>query len=229
MTETFEEFRKSFSYGSRSDLNFKFLKSLTNDAAAEFFRQLLDELGDAYDHGTVDPLIDLAIEWQVRAYTPGPDADRPWVYEAGPFERPAKPVSQLRIALMTSSGHFVRGDDPAPLGIAGMTQQEAENRITEFLREKPALSRIPAHTPHDELAVRHGGYDVSSAEADPGVTFPLAALREFEAEGLIGELHDTAFSFPGAAAQRRIINESAPEWAEMMTEEGVEAVLLVPV
>ena len=45
----------------------------------------------------------------------------------------------------------------------------------------------------------------------------------------IGDLHADAFSFPGATAQKRIINESGPEWARMLLEEGVEAVLLVPV
>jgi hypothetical protein len=61
------------------------------------------------------------------------------------------------------------------------------------------------------------------------VTFPIAALRELEAEGIIGSLHHDAFSFTGATAQKRIINESGPEWAQILSDEGVEAVLLVPV
>ena len=38
--ETFEEFRTSFSYGSRTDLNFKFLKSASDAEAAAMFQNL---------------------------------------------------------------------------------------------------------------------------------------------------------------------------------------------
>jgi hypothetical protein len=229
MSETFEEFRRSFSYGSRSDLNFKFLKSLPDDEAAEFFRHLLAELGDAYDHGDLKPLVRLAVDWQIRGYAPQEGVARRWVYEDGPFAEPAKPLSESRVALLTSSGHFVAGDDPNPFGFEGMTQQEAEDRINEFIKAPPTLSRVPVDTVHEDLQVRHGGYDVTSAAADPGVTFPLAVLRELDAEGVIGELHADAFSFPGATAQKRLINESGPAWAQLLVEEEVDLVLLVPV
>jgi len=229
MSETFEEFRRSFSYGSRSDLNFKFLKSLPDEEAAQFFRELLDLLGDAYDHGGLDPLIQLAIDWQIRGYQPREGATRRWVYEDGPFAEPARPVSESRVALVTSSGHFVVGDDPRPFDVENMTQDEAEDRIDEFLKTPPNLSRIPVDTVHGDLRVRHGGYDITSAASDPGVAFPVTALRELEAEGAIGKLHEDAFSFPGAAAQMRIIKESGPAWAQMLADQAVDAVLLVPV
>ena len=229
MSETFEEFRRSFSYGSRSNLDFKFLKSLPDDEAAEFFRRLLDELGDAYDHGDVDRLIQLAIDWQIRGYAPEEGAPRRWAYEDGPFTAPGKPLAESRVALFTSSGHFVAEDDPRPFGVEDMTQQEAEDRIGDFIRAPPTLSRIPVDTIHEDLRVRHGGYDISSAIADPGVTFPVTVLRGLEAEGVIGELHTDAFSFPGATAQMRIIKESGPEWARMLGDEEVDLVLLVPV
>ena len=229
MSESFEEFRRSFSYGSRSDLNFKFLKSLPDAEAAEFFRQLLLELGDAYDHGAVEPLVQLAIDWQVRGYAPQEGMPRRWVYEDGPFAEPTKPLAESRVALFTSSGHFVAGDDPKPFGVEGMTQQEAEDRISDFIKAPPTLSRVPVATIRDDLQVRHGGYDITSAVADPGVTFPVAVLRELEAEGVIGELHADAFSFPGATAQKRLIKESGPEWAQLLADEEVDLVLLVPV
>jgi hypothetical protein len=229
MSETFEEFRRSFSYGSRSDLNFKFLKNLSDEEASEFLRRLLEELGDAYDHGNLDPLVQLAIEWQIRGYTPPAGVPRRWVYEDGPFSEPAKPLAESQVALFTSSGHFVAGDDPEPFGIKDMTQEEAEERISEFIKSPPTLSRIPTGTLHEDLRVRHGGYDTTSADSDPGVTFPVTAMRELVAEGVIGELHPDAFSFPGATAQMRIVKQSGPEWARMLSAEGVDAVLLVPV
>ena len=55
MPESFEEFKNSFSYGSRSDLSFKFLASLSDDVAAEFLQQLLLQVGEAYDTGDATP------------------------------------------------------------------------------------------------------------------------------------------------------------------------------
>ncbi|MCZ6519271.1 MAG: hypothetical protein O6853_05675 [Actinobacteria bacterium] len=36
-TESFEEFKDSFAYGSRNDLSFKFLRGISSDEAGEFF------------------------------------------------------------------------------------------------------------------------------------------------------------------------------------------------
>lgn len=228
-SETFDEFRKSFSYGTRSDLNFKFLKSLTDDEAAEFFTDLLDHVGDAYDHARLDDIIDLVIDWQARAYAPRPGVKRHWVYGDGPFALPEKPLADSRVALFTSSGHFHQDADPEPFGVVGMTQKEAEDRISEFLKVPPDLSRIPSAAEPAELRVRHGGYDVTSAAIDHNVAFPLEVMRDLESEGVIGELHREAYSFMGAAAQKRLVNETAPAWAEMLKEGEVDVVLLVPV
>ena len=83
--ETLAEFKDSFSYGSRTDLAFKFLKALSPEDAGEFFRSLLDKLGETIDDGDVDRLIAHAYEWQVRGYTPAPGSPRTWVYDDSPF------------------------------------------------------------------------------------------------------------------------------------------------
>ena len=227
--ETLEEFKNSFSYGSRSDLAFKFLKALPEADAGEFLRQLLDRLGETIDDGDATRPVDLAYEWQVRAYPPKPDAARTWAYDDGPFTPLAKPLAESRLALLTSSGHFVDGDDPGPLGVKDMTQQEAMDRVQEFLREAPALSAIPVDTPPEELRVRHGGYDIRGSAADAGVSFPLTVLREMVADGTIAELAPDAYSFVGATAQRRLMKESLPEWTRLMRDAEVDVALLVPV
>ena len=86
--------------------------------------------------------------------------------------------SASTVGLISSSGHFVEGDDPRPFGVEAMTQAEAEQRIDEFLREAPVLSEIPSDTPPEALVVRHGGYDVTSTRRDPNVAFPSDRLRE---------------------------------------------------
>jgi len=226
MGESFAEFRESFFYGSRTDLCFKFLKDVPDDEAARFFQELLWLLGEAYDTGDVQPLIDAAYEAQLRAYEARQDS--PWTYDDAPFAPLHKSLADARVLLMTSSGHFVRGDDPHPFGVPDMTQEEAIARIGDFLRSAPALSVIPRHTPAADIRVRHGGYDVRSTVRDLNVTFPRDRLVEAEAGGRIGHLADELLSFPGATSQGRLL-DVLPEWIARIHDARIDAVVLVPV
>lgn len=223
--ESFEEFKDSFDYGSRTDLNFKFLALLSPREAAEFFRDLLWKLGDSFDDRDAGRLIRHAYEWQVRAYA---GHDR-WQYDEAPFTHFETTVAQARIGLVTSSGHYVQGDDPHPFGEQAMSQEEAVARIDDFVKTRPKLSSIPAHTPLEDLRVRHAGYDIRAAKSDPNVVFPLQILRDLQAEGLIGELAPQAFSFVGATSQRRLLKQAGPEWLERVRGMHVDGLLLVPV
>ena len=222
--ETFEQFRKSFSYGSRNDLSFKFLANLTDAEAARFIQGLLQKLGDAYDDGDLGRIWEHAVEGQVQGYSSKVE----WTYPEGPFQPLKRPLSQSRLVLLTSSGHFVEGDDPQPLGVKNMTQEEAVQRVKEFLKEEPKLSSIPIDTPRERLRVRHGGYDIRGALRDPNVVFPLDRLREMEKEGRIGELAPQAYSFVGACAQLRLLKGAGPQWVAMLKQQSMDAAILVP-
>jgi hypothetical protein len=226
--ETLQQFKDSFSYGSRTDLTFKFLDRLDPAEAGELLRRILEETGALLDHADPNRLVDLVIGTQAEAYGRRAPADR-YHYDDAPFAVPTKPVAEARVALLTSSGHFAAGDDPCPFGVADMTQEEATDRIDDFVKAPPVLSTIPVDTPRDQTLVRHGGYDVRGSRADRNVSFPVDRLRELADSGEIGALHPDAYSFVGAAAQMRILRESAPAWAEMLVEEGVDVLLLVPV
>lgn len=223
--ETFSEFKNSFSYGSRNDLSFKFLKHLSEEDAARFLQDLLTRLGETINDGDVHRLIDHVVAGQVAGYS-DPSS---WTYDNGPFTPLAKPVNESRIGLLTSSGHFVEGKDPKPFGVENMSQEEAAARINEFLREAPELSEIPLDLPPAKLRVRHGGYDIRGVQADRNVALPLDRLLELEAEGVVGSTLSPAYSFVGAAAQMRVIRQSAPQWAKLFQEKRVEAAVLVPV
>lgn len=226
---SFEEFRKSFSYGTRNDLNFKFFKSQSDDEVMDFAQQLLHELGDAYDTGDVLPLIHDAIEAQIAGYAPDPLAAPPrHAFDDGPFAPVDTSVSNARVGLLTTSGHFVAGDDPMPFGESGLTQSDAMDRISDFLKDTPVLSEIPSDTPASDLRVRHGGYDIRSALKDPNVTFPIDRLREAVDDGRVNGLASTFFSFPGATSQGRLRRE-IPGWIDRINHEDIDVMLLVPV
>ncbi len=48
---TIEALRRSFAYGSRSNLNFKFLKDLTDDEFGDFVEELLGGVGHTVNDG----------------------------------------------------------------------------------------------------------------------------------------------------------------------------------
>lgn len=224
-SESFLDFKNSFSYGSRNDLNFKFLKGLSAEAAADFFQQLLWKLGDAYDSDDWSPVIEHVRAGQAANYA-GPTR---WAYDDGPRTPLAKPLSAAKIALITSTGHFVEGNDPKPFGVDNMTQEEAVRRIDEFLKATPVLAEIPVDTPHERLRARHPGYDVRGALSDHNVALPTDHLRALAAEGVIGSLHPVAYSFVGACAQTPLIKRTAPRWVEMWKTAGIDGAVLVPV
>jgi hypothetical protein len=226
--ESFEEFRKSFSYGTRNNLDFKFLTSMSDADAADVFERILAGLSTAYDTGDIDPLIRAAVESQIAGYAPKPGTAPAHVYDDAPFSPTPKPANGSVIGLVTSSGHFVDGNDPEPFGIPEMSQAEAVDRIDQFLVEAPVLSAIPSHVPRDKLRVRHGGYNIASTLLDPNVCFPIDRLTDAVSDGRIAGVTDTVFSFPGATAQGRLRRE-LPAWLDRFSEEQADAFLLVPV
>jgi len=223
--ETFEEFKNSFSYGSRTDMNFKFLNALSDVEAGEFFQELLWKLGDASNDGQLDQVISHIYQWQVRAYS---DKSRRQ-YDDAPFTALSKPLSESKIGLLTTSGHFVEGEDPEPLGVKDMSLEEAQSRISEFLKADPVLSVIPTDIPREKLRVRHGEYDIRAALDDYNVVLPIDRIGELEHSGLIGQALGNAYSFVGACSQRSLVNDIAPQWAEMLKAQGVDGMILVPV
>lgn len=225
--ETMAMFRKSFAYGSRNDLLFKFMKNLSDGDAAEFLRGLLEKVGETIDDGGLERLLDHVYQWNINGYLH--EREDRWQYDTGPFTPLGKPLSQCRLGLLTASGHFVTGDDPEPFGVKNMTQQEAVGRVMDFAKIEAILSTIPVDTPAEKLGLRHPGYDTRGTRKDHNAALPIDRLNELAGEGVIGELLSDAFSFVGLTAQTPLEKKLAPQWAEMLKARDVDAMLLVPV
>ncbi len=230
-TETIEDLRRSFWYGSRSNLSFKYLKDLSDAEFGDFLNELLTEVSSMIDSGEPTGVIDAAYRWQIQAYAGhlGDPNDFPHRFDDVPITALPKPLAECRVTLLTSSGHFVDGDDPKPFGLESMTQAEAEARIGDFLKEAPSLSSIPVDVDPGELRVRHGGYPTDAVRSDHQVGLPIGHLADLAADGVIGALNPTAYSFVGAASQVRLKRQVAPEWAERLRNDGMtDVVFLVP-
>jgi len=65
--ESFDEFRTSFSCGSRNDLLFKWMKTASEELADEFLQELLDLTGNLIDDGNTQPIVEAIVRAQPQA------------------------------------------------------------------------------------------------------------------------------------------------------------------
>ena len=223
--ESFDEFRRSFSYGSRSDLFFKWLNTGTEQQADDFLRELLQKTGELIDTGNTAPIVEAIVRAQSEAYGGAGNFE----YDTKPFAQLDQPVAMSRIALLTTTGHFVDGDDPRPFGLEDLSQEDVEKMTSEFGKADAVLSEIPITTTRSQTRVRHAGYDIRAVSTDRNTSFPVDRMLELEDEGVVGKFVNPAYSFVGLTSQLRLRNQIAPAWAHKVKAAGAQGALLVPV
>ena len=127
----------------------------------------------------------------------------PWV--TGP------PLSQRRVAIVSSAGLLVRGGVP-------------------FRGRDPDYHTIPSGTRPEDLLISHVSinFDRTGFQEDWNVVFPIDRLSELAEEGTIGSVADTHYSFMGAA-EPDLIEPHARELASRLKQDKISAVLLAPV
>ena len=133
-----------------------------------------------------------------------------------PWTPMAKPLSESKLALVTTAGLHVRGDQPF---IADHTGGDTSFRV------------IPSNAGAADILQSHTslGFDRTGIYRDINVTFPIDRLRELVDQGKIGSLSENYYSFMGALTDvTGIIEESGPEVARRLKAEGAEVVLLTP-
>jgi D-proline reductase (dithiol) PrdB len=136
---------------------------------------------------------DTAIGFQFRTLKLPDAGEVPWA-------RLTKPLDESRVALVTTGGVYLEGQRP-------------------FERGDDTYREIPRDTPGDRFRIWHPGYDTGPATRDINCIFPIDRFRELEAEGAIGELAGTNYSFMGLIPDpERLVNETAPEAARKLKE-----------
>ena len=137
-----------------------------------------------------------------------------WVHESTPppWARLRPPLAETKIGLVASGGIYAHG------------------QVAFHYRDDISVRRIARDTPTDALRITHFAYDMTDARRDPGVVFPLAALRDLAAAGEIGGVGPDAYTFMGGIYSSRKVRERlAPAIADALVADGVDAVVLVPV
>ncbi len=139
-------------------------------------------------------------------------------YQMPVFDRatPAPPIEdmrQVRLALVTSGGIVPRGN-PDKIEAAN-----AQRFGTYSIKNLQALSSRTHQT-------AHGGYDPTFANENPNRVLPLDAVRELEAAGVIGSLHDYYYATVGNATSVENAKKYGQRIAKILVKDGVQAVIL---
>lgn len=82
-------------------------------------------------------------------------------------------------------------------------------------------------TPSSELMVSHGGYDNGDVNKDINCMFPIDRLHELAADGVIKAVAPAHVGFMGGGGdQQKFKEETGPQIAKLLKDEGVDAVLM---
>lgn len=125
------------------------------------------------------------------------------------FTPVTKPLNEMTVALATAAGVHVKTD-------------KRFNLAGDFTWRK-----IPDDVPSSELMVTHGGYDNSDVNKDINCMFPIDRLHELRDSGFIKATAPTHAGFMGGGGNiEKFTNETGPEIAQMLKDEGVDAAIL---
>ena len=128
-----------------------------------------------------------------------------------------KPLSECRVALLSSAGLVAPGQAPFDSGIRG---------------GDPSFREIPDAVAMESLLDTHrsGSFDHEGIRRDPNLALPIDRLHELAASGRIGRSNRRHISFMGSlTATGTFVAETAPAAAKILIEDGVDVALLVPV
>lgn len=127
------------------------------------------------------------------------------------------PIRSARLAIITTAGVHLCADLPY------QTQDEE--------RGDPSYRVIPTETPPEALCVKHHLALVGPGiDGDTNHLLPLHVARQLQQEGVIGALAPEHYSFMGYTPYTPpLLEHTAPEVAQCLREQQVDAVLLIPV
>jgi D-proline reductase (dithiol) PrdB len=128
------------------------------------------------------------------------------------FVKPAKPLSESRLGLLSTAGTYVAG------------------QVAYYYKDDTGARTIPSDTRISDIRFSHVTENyLEEARQDPGCVFPIEALRKLQRDGSIGELADNYFSCMGGIySQRRVMEELAPSLETAINGEKIDILLMVP-
>ena len=134
-----------------------------------------------------------------------------------PGARLTKPLNEARIALISTAGLYLPGQEPFRHSI------RHDDCSYREIPDSTAIATL-------EIGQSSDAFDHTGIEADRNLAFPLDRLHEAVQAGLIGEAAPRHFSIMGSIiAPAALIRDTGPEVARKLHDDRTDAVLLVPV
>jgi D-proline reductase (dithiol) PrdB len=128
-----------------------------------------------------------------------------------------RPLAECRLALVSSAGFVLPGQEPF-----GETRRG----------RNPGFREIPAEVDVSTLIDTHASsaFDHTALRRDPNLAFPIDRVRELVRAGRIASVAPRHLSFTGGlTAPQRFLEDSVPEMTRLLVDDRVDAALLVPV
>jgi len=140
----------------------------------------------------------------------------PWVADDAPWTPVKRKLTESTVAIVTTAG--VHHESQGPFD---MKDPDGD----------PSYRILDPGTIGSSYRITHDYYDHRDADRDINVVFPIGRLHEMKAAGFVGGTSKRHFSFMGHITGRHIIDlmeNRAPEVAQMLLEDRADAVLLTP-
>lgn len=146
---------------------------------------------------------------RTRAYyrALGYERDYVWASHAQtPFSPLSRPVSELKLGLVTTANPLSWEEGQLKSVWSGQTSQP------------------PSALNTDDLA-----WDKDNTHTDDVETFlPIRALQGLVVAGALGSLSERYYGLPSEYSQEKTVSQDVPALKPLLAEDGVEAVMLVP-
>ncbi len=133
-----------------------------------------------------------------------------------PWTPLGKPLAESTVAIVTTAGLHLRDDKPFNRDHPG---GESTYRI------------LPGDADNADIVQSHFsiGFDRTAIYRDINVTYPIDRMRELVENGTVGVLASNNYSFMGALRDCTVVAEqTGPEVAQRLKDEGVDLVFLTP-
>jgi D-proline reductase (dithiol) PrdB len=128
-----------------------------------------------------------------------------------------KPISECRVALVSSAGFVIPGQEPFSKSLRG------GDHSFRIIPQDVDLQTLEDHH-------RSDSYSRDGIDADRNIALPLDRLSELAASGEIGSVALRHISVMGSiTAPGRYVKRTLPEIADILIEDQVDVALMVPV
>ena len=135
------------------------------------------------------------------------------VFNNTPVNPLSKPLSECKLALVTTGGLHLKTDAPFD---------------TSFKGGDCSYRMLPDDVKHKDIMVAHESYDHKYINEDLNCVFPVDRMREYVQDGRIRSLSEEHYSFMGHISVPGPLLENTVKVGHRLKELGVDIAFLTP-